>query len=101
MNNKKEISLAWPWVFTLVLAEGLIFVILMGVSMVMCKRLGVNNTWATVDTAVLCLPFLLRSFYKPLLWKVRNLRWWVVFLELLFAAVMMCVASAVQSDSWG
>ena len=96
----KNSSHARPWVYTLALAKGLIPLVLTGVSVVMFKRLGLSNTWAAANTAVLCLPFMLRSYYKPLLRKVSNLRWWVVLLELLFAAAMMGVASAVQSKAW-
>lgn len=89
-----------PWVITLTLAKGLIPLVLTGVSVVMYKRLGLSNTWAALDTALLLLPFLLRSCYKPLLRAVKSLRWWVVLLELLFAAAMMGVAGGVQSKSW-
>ena len=101
MNNpSKTASRVAPWIFTLALAKGLIPLVLTGVSVVMFKRLGLSNTWAALDTAVLLLPFMLRSYYQPLLRMVKSLRWWVVFLELLFAAAMMGVAGGVQSKSW-
>lgn len=99
-NHPMTDSRVAPWIFTLTLAKGLIPLVLTGVSVVMFKRLGLSNTWAALDTALLLLPFLLRSYYKPLLRMVKNLRWWVVLLELLFAAAMMGMAGGVQSKSW-
>lgn len=99
-DHSKTVSKVAPWIFTLTVAKGLIPLVLSGVSVVMFKRLGLSNAWAALDTAVLLLPFMLRSYFKPLLRIVKNLRWWVVLLELLFAAAMMGVASGVQSNSW-
>lgn len=99
-DHSKTVSQVAPWIFTLTIAKGLIPLVLSGVSVVMFKRLGLSNAWAALDTAVLLLPFMLRSYFKPLLRIVKNLRWWVVLLELLFAAAMMGVAGGVQSKSW-
>ena len=99
-KNDRTISHPGAWTFTLALAKALIPVVLAGVSAVMCKRLGMGNGEAAAVTALLLLPFMLRAYYKPLLCRVSNLRWWVVLLELLFAAAMMGVASGVQAKSW-
>ena len=99
-KNDRTFSHPGAWTFTLALAKALIPVVLAGVSAVMCKRLGMGNGKAAAVTALLLLPFMLRAYYKPLFFRVCNLRWWVVLLELLFAAAMMGVASGVQAKSW-
>ena len=52
----------WAWVPSLYFAEGIPYVIVMVVSVIMYKRLGISNTDIALYTSWLYLPCLLRSF---------------------------------------
>ena len=47
----------WAWVPTLYVAEGVPYVAVMTISLIMYKRLGLSNTDITLYTSWLYLPF--------------------------------------------
>ena len=49
----------------LAFARGLVLVMVMALPMVMLKRLGMSNSWAAFNTALLLLPFVLRGVLRP------------------------------------
>ena len=52
----------WAWVPTLYFAEGLPYVTVMVISMVMYKRLGLSNEDITLYTSWLYLPWVIKPF---------------------------------------
>lgn len=91
----------WLWVSLLGFARGLVVAALMSVAMVMLKRLGMGNSWASCGTALLALPFVLRQLLKPLMLALPHREWWMVGMQGLFAISMWGVAMDVEPNGGG
>ena len=90
-------SRAWLWPPLLGFARGMAVVALLSVSMVMFKRLGMSNSWASCTTALLALPYMFRQLLRPLVMAMPASGWWMVGMQMLFAVAMLGVSLAVSS----
>ena len=78
--------------------RGLVLVMVMVLPMVMLKRLGQSNSWASLVTALLLLPFVLRGLLRPVAerWMCRWLP--LVLLQFLMAISVWGVAGNVSTN---
>ena len=56
----------WAWIPSLYFAEGIPYVVVMTVSVIMYKRLGVSNTEIALYTSWLYLPWVIKPLWSPL-----------------------------------
>ncbi len=80
----------WCWVPSLYFSEGIPYVIVMTMSVVMYKRLGISNTDIALYTSWLYLPWVIKPLWSPFVDITRTKRFWVVamqFLDLVWAGV--------------
>jgi len=82
----------WWWVPSLYFAQGLPFVIVMTVSVILYKRLGISNTEIALYTSLLYLPWLVKPLWSPLVDALRTKRWWIIVTQLLVGAGLAGVA---------
>ena len=61
MNPQKKTS-PWAWIPTLYFAQGLPYVAVMTISVIMYKRLGISNTDIALYTSWLYLPWVIKPF---------------------------------------
>ena len=66
MNAKLSARNPWSWVPTLYYAEGIPYIIVMTVAVVMYKRLGISNTDIALYTSWLYLPWMIKPLWSPL-----------------------------------
>ena len=92
---------AWLWVPLLSFARGIVLVALMSVAMVMFKRLGVSNTWASFGTALLSLPFVFRQLFHPIVIVLPGRGWWLVGSQVAFCLSMFGVAWSLDPKGDG
>ena len=64
-SNLSRASWAWRWIPTLYFCEGLPFVVVMTVSVVMYKNLGISNTDIAFYTSWLYLPWVIKPLWSP------------------------------------
>ena len=83
MNTKRN---PWAWIPTLYFAEGLPYVAVMVVSVVMYKRFGLSNTDIALYTSWLYLPWVIKPFWSPFVDILKTKRWWIVSMQLLIGA---------------
>ncbi len=93
MNNKK--SSPWAWVPSLYFAEGIPYVIVMTVSVIMYKRMGISNTDIALYTGWLYLPWVIKPFWSPFVDLIKTKRWWIVVMQLFIGAALACVALTI------
>ena len=91
MNKKSP----WAWVPTLYFAEGLPYVAVMTISLIMYKRLGLSNTDITLYTSWLYLPWVIKPLWSPFIDIIKTKRWWIVVMQLLIGAALGGVALPV------
>jgi len=82
----------WSWIPTLYFAQGLPYVMVMTVSVIMYKRLGISNTDIALYTSWLYLPWVIKPLWSPLVDMVRTKRFWIVTLQLAVGVSLALVA---------
>lgn len=80
--DKKRIS-PWAWIPTLYFAQGLPYVAVMTISVIMYKRLGISNTDIALYTSWLYLPWVIKPFWSPFVDLFKTKRWWIVAMQLI------------------
>jgi PAT family beta-lactamase induction signal transducer AmpG len=82
----------WSWVPSLYLAEGLPYVLVMSVSVVMYKKLGISNTANAWYTSWLYLPWVVKPLWSPVVDLVGTRRGWIWAMQLLVGGGLAGVA---------
>ena len=90
----------WAWVPTLYFAEGLPYVAVMTISLIMYKRLGMSNTDITLYTSWLYLPWVIKPLWSPFIDILKTKRWWIVTMQLLIGAALGGVAFTIPGPWW-
>lgn len=90
----------WWWVPSLYFAEGMPYVVVMTVAVIMFKRLGVPNPKIALYTSLLYAPYALKAAWSPLVQKIGTRRSWVVVMQIAVAAGLACVALAIPLESF-
>ena len=96
MNKKSP----WAWVPTLYFAEGVPYVAVMTISLILYKRLGLSNTDITLYTSWLYLPWVIKPLWSPFVDILKSKRWWIVTMQLLIGAALGGVAFTIPADWW-
>lgn len=90
----------WAWVPSLYFAEGIPYVAVMTISLIMYKRLGLSNAEITLYTSWLYLPWVIKPFWSPFVDVVKSKRWWILAMQLLIGAALGGVAFTVPTTWW-
>lgn len=99
-SKDKKIREPWSWVPSLYFAEGLPFVAVTVISMILYKQLGLSNAEITFYTSWLSLPWVFKPLWSPFIDIIRTKRWWIVSMELLIGAAFGGVAFTIPTDFW-
>ena len=97
---KKMFSNPWSWVPSLYFAEGLPYVAVMTISLILYKQLGLSNAEITLYTSWLYLPWVIKPLWSPFVDIIRTKRWWVVTMQLLIGAAFGGVAFTIPTAFW-
>ncbi len=98
MKNGK--TSPWAWIPTLYFAQGLPYVAVMTISVIMYKRLGISNTDIALYTSWLYLPWVIKPFWSPFVDLLKTKRWWVTTMQLLVGAGLAGIAFTIPMDSF-
>ena len=97
---KQKTTSPWAWIPTLYFAEGIPYVAVMTISLVMYKRLGMSNADITLYTSWLYLPWVIKPFWSPFIDLLKTKRWWIVAMQLLIGAALGGVAFTIPGPYW-
>ena len=98
MDNKKKSP--WAWIPTLYFAEGLPYVVVMTLAVVMYMEMGMSDTEIALYTAWLGLPWVIKPLWSPFVDLYKTKRWWVLSMQLLLGAAFAGVAFTVNTGFW-
>ena len=84
---------------SLYFAEGIPYVTVMTISLIMYKRMGMSNTDITLYTSWLYLPWVIKPFWSPFVDIVKSKRWWIISMQLLIGAALGGVAFTIPLKS--
>src|SRR5580692_8306585 len=95
---KATVRNPWAWVPSLYLAEGLPYVVVMTVSVIMYKGRGISNTDIALYTSWLYLPWVIKPLWSPLVDMTGTKRRWIVTRQFIIACGLGLVAFAVPAS---
>ena len=100
MDKEKQLKARspWAWIPTLYFAEGLPYVAVMTIAVIMYKKLGISNTDIALYTGWLYLPWVIKPFWSPFVDLVKTKRWWTVTMQLIIAVGFACIAFALPTS---
>lgn len=90
----------WTWIPTLYFAEGIPYVAVMTISVIMFKRFNLSNTDIALYTSWLYLPWTIKFLWSPFVDLLKTKRWWVVTMQLLLGASLGGVAFSLPTPHW-
>lgn len=85
----------WFWVPSLYFAQGIPYVVVMTVSVIMYKRMGISNTDIALYTSWLYLPWVIKPLWSPFVDMFRTKRLWILSMQLLIGAALASVALTI------
>ena len=85
---------------SLYFAEGLPYVIVITLSVVMYKQLGLGNAEVAYYTGWFYLPWLIKPLWSPFVDLLKTKRWWIVAMQLLMGVGMAGIAFTLPMDGW-
>lgn len=88
----------WAWIPTLYFAEGLPYVAVMTLSVIMYKRLNISNTDIALFTSWLYFPWVIKPLWSPFVDLIRTKRWWIYTMQWLIGGGMAGVAFMIPGD---
>jgi PAT family beta-lactamase induction signal transducer AmpG len=90
----------WRWIPTLYFAQGLPYVVVMTLSVVMYKNLGVGNTQIALYTSWLYLPWVIKPLWGPLVDLLSSKRRWIVGLQFAVGVAFGLVALTLDAPKF-
>ena len=90
----------WAWIPTLYFAQGLPYVAVMTISVIMYKRLGMSNTDIALYTGWLGLPWVIKPFWSPFVDIIKTKRWWVLIMQWIIAIALAGIAFTIPTAWW-
>lgn len=97
---KKTTRNAWTWVPSLYLAEGLPYVVVMTVSVIMYKRLQLSNTEIALYTSWLYLPWIIKPFWSPVVELLKSKRLWIIITQFSVGTGLAGVALTIPANNF-
>lgn len=99
-RNKPAKRNPWAWIPTLYFAEGIPYIVVMVVSVIMYKRLGISNTDIALYTSWLYLPWVIKPLWSPVVDLLKTKRFWIVTMQLIIGAGLAGVAFTIPVSSF-
>lgn len=90
----------WRWIPTLYFGQGIPYVVVMTLSVILYKNLGVSNTDIALYTSWLYLPWVIKPLWSPLIELFGTKRAWIVALQFAVGASLACVALTIPGPAY-
>lgn len=98
-NNNAAVS-PWRWIPTLYFGQGLPYVVVMTLAVVLYKNLGVSNTDIALLTSWLYLPWVIKPLWGPLVDLFGSKRRWIVAMQFVVGTALAMVALAIPAPAF-
>lgn len=87
----------WYWVPSLYFAQGIPYVAVMIIAVLMYKQMGLSNTDVALYTSWLNLPWVIKPLWSPFIDLLKTKRWWIVTMQLVIGAGLAAVAFSIPT----
>lgn len=99
MKERKARS-AWAWIPSLYFAQGIPYVMVNTVAIIMYKRLGISNADIALYTGWLNLPWVIKPLWSPIVDIFRTKRLWIIAMQLILGASLAGVALSLPGPEF-
>lgn len=89
---------AWAWIPLLYFTQGLPYVLVVTVSVIMYKKLGVSNEDIGLYTSLLYLPWVLKPLWSPFIDLKSTKRNWFLAMQLLISIALLGVGLSLPTQ---
>jgi PAT family beta-lactamase induction signal transducer AmpG len=89
----------WAWVPTLYLAEGLPNALVVTVSVILYKQLGISNAQIAFYTSWLYLPWVIKPLWSPVVDILRTRRLWIWGMQVILGATLAGIALTLPTSN--
>lgn len=96
INRSSEKKSPWLWIPSLYFAQGMPYVVVMTIAVIMFKRLGLSNTDIAFYTSGLYLPWVIKPLWSPLVDLLKTKRWWIITMQIIIGAGLGGIALSVN-----
>jgi PAT family beta-lactamase induction signal transducer AmpG len=97
-DGKEPSRNPWSWIPTLYFAEGLPYAVVMFVSVIMYKGMGISNTDIALYTSWLYLAWVIKPLWSPVVDILKTRRLWIWVMQLLIGAGLAGVALTIPTS---
>ena len=91
---------AAAWVPSLYFAEGVPYMVVAVLSVLLYKRLGLTNTDIALYTSWLYLPWVIKPFWSPLVEMIKTKRVWIIAMQVLIGGGLAGVALTIPTTGF-
>ena len=98
--NKNTAKNPWTWVPTLYFTQGLPYVIIVIVSVIMYKELGIPNDKIGLYTSWLYLPWVIKPFWSPFVELKSTKKTWIFAMQLLVAILFIIIGFTLKMNNF-
>src|SRR5512147_1373309 len=100
MMNRPASRSPWSFLPTLYFAEGLPYVLINTVSVILYKKMGVDNASIAFWTSWLYLPWVIKMFWGPVVDTVSTKRAWLLSTQLAMGFALLCIAAVLNWEGY-
>jgi PAT family beta-lactamase induction signal transducer AmpG len=97
-DGKETSRNPWVWIPTLYFAQGLPYAVVMFVSVIMYKGMGISNTDIALYTSWLYLAWVIKPLWSPVVDILKTRRLWIWIMQLLIGAGLAGVALTIPTS---
>jgi PAT family beta-lactamase induction signal transducer AmpG len=87
----------WTWIPTLYAAEGFPYALVMSVSVVLYKNLGISNAAIAFYTGWLYLPWVIKPLWSPFVDILKTRRQWIWTMQFFLGAILVTIALTIPA----
>lgn len=96
----KTYNKPWYWIPVLNFASGLPYAIIISVSVIMYKNLGINNEDIGIYTSLLYLPWVIKPLWSPFIDLYSTKRKWFLSMQLLISLAFLIVGLTIPLSNF-
>lgn len=89
---------AWAWVPTMYYAQGLPYALVVTVSVIMYKRLGISNSDLGLYTSLLYIPWVIKPLWSPFVDLKSTKRNWFLGMQLLGSIALLAIGFTLPTN---
>jgi PAT family beta-lactamase induction signal transducer AmpG len=90
----------WTWVPSLYFAQGFPYILVIVVSTVLYKNLGLSNAQITFYTGWFYLPWVLKPIWSPFVDHLKTKRFWIIISQFIMGALIASVGLTLPLEAY-